>query len=160
MWGKFGQQTNKTQVKEFTDTPEFWRFLGSSKHDIRWVSPLDEDRVEVHHKMTPFWETDSPHLNIFIAAFTTCHARVRLYGALDHLQDRCLYSDTDSVVSSWTFHLFWRPSLVLILFFRVFEVNSFQNPQPLKASLPSIFLVSSSVDVSQFKVQDVLSFLD
>lgn len=98
MWGKFGQQENKTQVKEFTEPSDFWHFLDSDQHDIRWISPLDEDRVEVHHKMTPLCETNSPHLNIFIAAFTTCHARLRLYQALDHLQERCLYSDTDSVI--------------------------------------------------------------
>ena len=97
MWGKFGQQDNKTQVKEFTETSEFWHFLDSAKHDMRWVSPLDEESVEVHHKMTPFCETSSPNLNIFIAAYTTWHARLPLYQALD-LQERCLYSDTDSVV--------------------------------------------------------------
>ena len=39
----------------------------------------------------------SPNLNIFIACFTTCHARLKLYEALDLLQERVLYFDTDSV---------------------------------------------------------------
>ena len=43
MWGKFGQQTNKTQVKEFIDPPDFWQFLDSSAHDVRWVSPVTEE---------------------------------------------------------------------------------------------------------------------
>ena len=98
MWGKFGQQTNKIQVKEFIEPVEFWQFLDSSTHDIRWVSPVHEDRVEVHYKMQKHRETDSPNLNIFIACFTTCHARLRLYEDLDHLQDRVLYSDTDSII--------------------------------------------------------------
>ena len=37
-----------------------------------------------------------PH--IFVACFTTCWARVRLYKTLDFLQDRVIYFDTDSVV--------------------------------------------------------------
>ena len=98
MWGKFGQQTNKTQVKEFTETDKFWQFLDSSKNDIRWVSPLDEERVEVHHRMQTHCQKDSPILNIFMACFTTCHARLRLYQALDNLGERCLYTDTDSVI--------------------------------------------------------------
>jgi len=40
----------------------------------------------------------SPNLNIFVAAFTTCWARLRLYAALEQLQERVLYYDTDSVI--------------------------------------------------------------
>ena len=40
----------------------------------------------------------SPNLNIFIACFTTCWARLCLYEALDLLQEHVLYFDTDSVV--------------------------------------------------------------
>ena len=98
MWGKFGQQTNKLQVREFLDPPDFWKFLDSSSHDIRWVSPVTEERVEVHYRMQEHCESDSPNLNIFVACFTTCHARLRLYQALELLGDRALYSDTDSVI--------------------------------------------------------------
>ena len=36
--------------------------------------------------------------NIFIACFTTVHARIKLYTLLDKLKDSALYCDTDSVV--------------------------------------------------------------
>ena len=36
--------------------------------------------------------------NVFVAAFTTSLARLKLYEALDFLGDRCLYYDTDSVI--------------------------------------------------------------
>ena len=45
-------------------------------------------------------EPVSPNLNIFIACFTTCWARLRLYAALDILQERVQYTDTDSVIFS------------------------------------------------------------
>lgn len=83
MWGKFGQATNKVQVKEFVDPQEFWKFLDSNQPDIRWISPLVEERVEVHHKMKEQCETDSPHLNIFVACFTTCLAQLHLYDVMD-----------------------------------------------------------------------------
>ena len=51
MWGKFGQQTNKTQVVEFTDPIKFHEFHDSDKVDIRYVSPLTEVRVEIHYKL-------------------------------------------------------------------------------------------------------------
>lgn len=39
--------------------------------------------------------------NIFVAAFTTCHARLKLYESLEILQHQVLYYDTDSVVYKW-----------------------------------------------------------
>ena len=39
--------------------------------------------------------------NIFVAAFTTCQARLKLYESLDTLQEQVLYYDTDSVVYKW-----------------------------------------------------------
>ena len=37
-----------------------------------------------------------------MAAFTTCHARLKLYESLDTLQQQVLYFDTDSVVYKWS----------------------------------------------------------
>ena len=37
-------------------------------------------------------------MNIFTASFTTSYARLKLYDALDTLQERVLYFDTDSVI--------------------------------------------------------------
>lgn len=39
--------------------------------------------------------------NIFIAAFTTCHARLKLYESLNLLEKQVLYYDTDSVIYKW-----------------------------------------------------------
>ena len=39
--------------------------------------------------------------NIFLAAFTTCHARLKLFESLDTIQEQVLYYDTDSVVYKW-----------------------------------------------------------
>ncbi|XP_068671232.1 uncharacterized protein [Montipora foliosa] len=97
MWGKFGQRINKTQVREFTDPQPFIQFLYSDQHDVRYVSSLTEDRLKVHYKLQTHDVLPSPNLNIFVAVFTTCHARLRLYRALDHLGERVLYFNTDSV---------------------------------------------------------------
>lgn len=39
--------------------------------------------------------------NVFVAVFTTAHPRLKLYEALETLQERVLYYDTDSVVYRW-----------------------------------------------------------
>ena len=43
----------------------------------------------------------STKTNIFVAPFTTCHTRLKLYEFLDTLQEQVLYYDTDSVVYKW-----------------------------------------------------------
>ena len=98
MWDKFGQRHSKMQVREFTESQAFHEFLDSDQNDIRYVSTLTEDRVEVHYTKQDHCESLSPNLNIFVACFTTCWARLRLYEALELLGERVLYLDTDSVV--------------------------------------------------------------
>ena len=98
MWGKFGQRLNKTQVKEFDDPQAFHRFLDTDTLDVRHVSVMNDAMVEVHYQHQNEDIPVSPNLNIFVAAFTTCWARLRLYEALQLLGERVLYYDTDSVI--------------------------------------------------------------
>ena len=98
MWGKFGQKRNKTQVKEFDDPIKFHEFHDSDKYDIRYMSVLSEQRVEIHYKHQLQDDPVSPNLNIFIACFTTCWARLKLYKQLNKLNKCVLYFDTDSVI--------------------------------------------------------------
>lgn len=98
MWGKFGQRTDQTKHREFTRLQDFHTFLTTEGIDVRYVSPLTDKRVEVHYKDEKDYIEASPNLNIFIACFATCWARLRLYEALELVGDRILYFDTDSVV--------------------------------------------------------------
>ena len=98
MWGKFGQRLNKTQVKAFDDLQAFHRFLDTDTMDVRHVSVMNDAMVEVHYQFQHEDIPVSPNLNIFVAAFTTCWARLRLYEALEQLGERVLYYDTDSVI--------------------------------------------------------------
>ena len=98
MWGKFGQRLNKTQVQEFNDPQAFHRFLDTDTLDVRHVSVINDQLVEVHYQYQDEDIPVSPKLNIFVAAFTTCWARLRLYAALEPLGQRVLYYDTDSII--------------------------------------------------------------
>ena len=98
MWGKFGQRLNKTQVQEFNDPQAFHRFLDTSTLDVRHVSVINDQLVEVHYQYQDEDIPVSPNLNIFVTAFTTCWTRLRLYAALEPLRERVLYYDTDSII--------------------------------------------------------------
>ena len=86
MWGKFGQRNDKTQHREFTRAQEFYDFLAKEGNKISYISSLTKECVEVHYKKESHFQDISPNLNIFIACFTTCWARLRLYEALKLLQ--------------------------------------------------------------------------
>ena len=98
MWGKFGQRLNKTQVRAFDDPHQFHQFLDTDTLDVRNVFVINDDKVEVHYQYQDEDIPVSPNLNIFVACFTTCWARLRLYTALEKLGQRVLYYDTDSVI--------------------------------------------------------------
>ena len=98
MWGKFGQRLNKTQVQAFDDPQAFHHFLDTDILDVRHMSVMNDQMVEVHYQYQDQDIPVSPNLNIFVACFTTCWARLRLYAALEELQERVLYYDTDSVI--------------------------------------------------------------
>ena len=98
MWGKFGQRLNKTQIQTFHDPQAFHRFLNTDTMDVRHVSVVNDQMVEVHYQYQDEDIPMSPNLNIFVACFTTSWARLRLYTALEQLQQRVLYYDTDSVI--------------------------------------------------------------
>ena len=99
MWGKFGQNLNKTQVKVFSDPIVFHEFLESDQNDVTQVHVINDNMVEVHFKNKAEDVAINPNLNnIFVAAFTTCWASLRLYEALELLGERVVYYDTDSVI--------------------------------------------------------------
>ncbi|XP_068742095.1 uncharacterized protein [Montipora capricornis] len=92
LWGKFGQRDNLMQVKTFFDPLPFQLFMDSDQHDIRYVSCLDENWMEVHYRAKDECEELNVNTNVFIAA------RLRSYEALELLGKQVLYYDTDSVL--------------------------------------------------------------
>ena len=50
MWGKFGQRLNKTQIQTFDDPQAFHRFLDTDTLDVRHVSVINDDMVEVYYQ--------------------------------------------------------------------------------------------------------------
>ncbi|VDI68753.1 Hypothetical predicted protein [Mytilus galloprovincialis] len=59
---------------------------------------LDEDIVLTEYKNKEEYSKPNPSVNVYIALFTTAHARLKLYELLDILQERVLYMDTDSCI--------------------------------------------------------------
>ena len=107
MWGKFRQRPNKTQCVHFTNPQEFHEFLESDMYVIQKIqllpdrqdpNQIDEEAIDVFYTMKEEDAEINGKCNIFIAAFTTCWARLKLYQELERAQEQILYYDTDSII--------------------------------------------------------------
>ncbi|CAB4015323.1 DNA polymerase [Paramuricea clavata] len=96
--GKFAQRPNMTKVKIISDPAEYFDLLSSDQINVTDANFINDELIEVHFEnVDEFVESDGK-TNVVIAAFTTAHARLKLYGVLEQLNRRVLYFDTDSVI--------------------------------------------------------------
>lgn len=99
--GKFGQQTNKSQTCQLTEASELLELLDDPLEQVQEVRILSPELVEVVHQRDERDNIKGMTTNIFIAAFTTALAGLKLYESLKRVQQQVLYYDTDSVVYRW-----------------------------------------------------------
>ena len=87
-----------TKVKIISDPAEYFDLLSSDQIKVTDANFINDELIEVHFEnVDEFVEADGK-TNVVIAAFTTAHARLKLYSVLEQLDRRVLYFDTDSVI--------------------------------------------------------------
>lgn len=106
LWGKFGQRGNMTQSKICLTAKDFYALVLNERYDISGLfrCPGNPDVVELLYCEKDFTATEPRNTNVYVACFTTCHARLRLYDVLSKLGRRVLYYDTDSVIYIQSIH--------------------------------------------------------
>ena len=100
-WDKFGERVNKPTTVTVQDPSHLFTLISDSALDIRTLRLCTDDILEAIFTSVKENAVKGTKTNIFVAAFTTCHARLELYESLDTLQKPVLYYDTDSVVYKW-----------------------------------------------------------
>ena len=100
-WGKFGQRENLPQVEQCTTPQELFNITEDDTNQVQELRFCSEDVIEVVYKNKEEAVVPSNKTNVFVAAFTTCHARLKLYSYLEKLGQQVLYYDTDSVIYRW-----------------------------------------------------------
>ena len=98
LWGKFGQRQNMSQTEYVTDIKRFYEILLDDRLDNINLNFINEDMVQMSYCFKDQYVENDNNTNVFIAAFTTSSARLRLYKMLDYLGDKVAYYDTDSIV--------------------------------------------------------------
>ncbi|XP_013396729.1 uncharacterized protein LOC106163624 [Lingula anatina] len=89
---------NMTQSEYVTEVDEYFALLLNKSIDVTNVMFLTDDMVEVHYKHQSEFNECSDKTNVVIAAYTTAHARMVLYSAIEVLDRNVLYFDTDSII--------------------------------------------------------------
>ena len=97
-WGKFGERTNKSKTEQVKQPAQLYKILNDDTLEVQTIRFCTEDVLEVVYKNKEEAVVPSNKTNVFVAAFTTCHARLKLYSYLKKLGQQVLYYDTNSVI--------------------------------------------------------------
>ena len=100
-WGKFGERQNKPKTVTITQPCQLYPYLFLSNFSLKNLRICTDDVLEAVFTEVEDNVVPSVKTNIFIACFTTAWARLKLYEALDVIQENVLYYDTDSIIYRW-----------------------------------------------------------
>lgn len=95
-WGRFGLRDNLPKVKVFNDKANYNDFWLDPKLKDKTVTEVTEDVVECTYSESD--PVDTGAANIYIAAFTTAWARIKIHTFLSQLGNKGHYCDTDSCI--------------------------------------------------------------
>ena len=101
LWGKFCQRSGMRKPEFITSEAEFLKLLSRNNIENLKIENIHLSNKVVH--LATYVNSDEKNQegnsqNVAIGAFTTSLARLKLYEALELLDERVLYHDTDSVV--------------------------------------------------------------
>jgi hypothetical protein len=99
-WGKFGQRLNMQQTTFYHDSEadKFFQLLSDPSKEVSNFYIVSKEIIQVTWQQKGMSTKEDYQTNVFIATFTTCWARLKLYNVLQMLGERVLYFDTDSVI--------------------------------------------------------------
>jgi len=99
MWGKLTERSNRSQTKLISQPAELYRFLVTPGVEVQNVLFAGDDVVWISWQYSADERVPSlRHTNEVIGAYVTAGARIYLYSFLDKLQEKAIYTDTDSVI--------------------------------------------------------------
>ena len=99
-WGKFGQRFNLKQSQFYheTEADAFFRVLSDPTKEVQDFHIVANDTIQVEWIYKKDCQPEDNKTNIYLATFTTCWARLKLYSVLEKVNRNVLYYDTDSVI--------------------------------------------------------------
>ena len=101
LWGKTGQRGNMPRTVVVYSTNDFNALVFNPEYEIGIVDrlPHHDYAWQITYKLkSDFLAKEPRNSNVYIAAFTTTWARIKLWKKLHELGERVLYYDTDSII--------------------------------------------------------------
>ena len=87
-WGKFGELINKPTTVTVNVPSHLFILVSDAFLNISTLRLCTDDILEAVYTSVHDNAVKGTKTNIFVAAFTTCHARLKLYESLDTLQEQ------------------------------------------------------------------------
>ena len=84
-WGKFGERPDKTTTQTLGQAHQLYKLLMDGTVEVRNIRICSEEVLEIQYTKVLDSTPPNPKTNIFIAAFTTCYGRLKLYEHLEAL---------------------------------------------------------------------------
>ena len=94
-WGKFGENLRKSSTATVTTPAQLYDLVTDPLKDVTAIRICSPDVLEVVFTVHDDECVENGKTNLFVACFTTCHARLKLYSYLKQLGQQVLYFDTD-----------------------------------------------------------------
>ena len=100
LYGKFGQKGNVKECVFINNHSELLSLLCrlNIHIDDLAITPLSDTKLLATFTVKEEFSRDLNAVNVVVAGFITCYARLELYKHLKHLNDDCLYFDTDCAI--------------------------------------------------------------
>ena len=99
-WGKWAQRLDfkHNAIINASQPEKFFNLITDPTKELCDFHVLANDVIHLTWSHKGEFSPVDNKTNIFLASFTTCWARLKLYDVLDTLQTQVLYYDTDSVI--------------------------------------------------------------
>ena len=102
-WGKFGENLDKSAVTTVDSPAALFEMVSDPLHPVQAIRICNDNLSEDVHKSNKSNQLDNGKRNIFITAFTTCLAQLKLYESLEKQGEQVLYMEAWS-----TFYCSWQ----------------------------------------------------
>jgi hypothetical protein len=99
MWSKITESNHRTMTELISNPQEFYKFLATPGIEVVNLLFASDHVVWISWTYAAEGKIPNlPHTNEGIGSFATAGARIHLYAYLDNLQERAIYTDTDSII--------------------------------------------------------------
>jgi hypothetical protein len=98
MWGLYCLQTNNIKYAMVSSLKELYNYLKNDFFEVHDIQFLNEFEAQIFYSEREELQLRGKDSNVVLGSFVTCYGRMKLYEGMFKIDDRVLYSYTDSII--------------------------------------------------------------